>query len=323
MTPEALTPTVEIKTLFSEEKAKLLLQLESKLREVEAGRKALEDEFEIAKSSKDFSKFYELQKMVKANIYQAERVQRELSGETLTLTISADYTYKDAEGKEIIENIEIDFDKKLALAMKFYVDHKIAVPADFETQMTDIWERNSGVMQEQIEKFGFDEILIIPAGIKLDEALDQEMTKGYKKKDGTAGEPTYWGVKKEEIVSSRGSTNRIIMVHKNKAKDLYNTPDTFPILKETLGKKAGSFKSEEGLTIEEYFLFQRLYYEETGQNLDEKGYTWLPGSRMGTEAGSRVLYAFWDPGRARVGVRAYSPGNSRDAIGCRLSRCFA
>ena len=247
-----------------------------------------------------------------------KKAKREVLGETFNPVISTEYKYKDEKGKEVKESLEIDFDKKLTQAIKFYQEHKIKAPADFENQMVDIWERNRDAMQEQMEKLGFDEILIIPAGIKMDEALDQEMTKGYKKKDGTVGEPTYWDVEKTDIISKRNSKSRIIMVHKNKAKDLYDTPDTLPILKETLGKKAGSFKPEEGLTVEEYFLFQRLYYEETGEHLDEKGSTWLPGSG----AGSFVLRADWYPGFAQVIVGAYSPDFAYPFIGCRLSRRF-
>ena len=250
--------------------------------------------------------------------------KRELAGETAEVeNISAEYKYKDEKGKMVKETIEIDFTEKLALAVEFYKNHKIKIPADFTEVMQDVWERNREAMQEQIEKFGFDEVLIIPAGIKLDDAFDKEMTKGYKKKDGSKGEPTYWGIKKEDIKDDdRSAQNRLILVHKNKAKDLYDTPETLPILKETLGKKAGSFKQEEGLTAEEYFVFQRLYFEETGENLDEKGSTWLPGSRMGKEAGSLVVRADWGPDDAQVVVNANSPGLSYDYVGCRLSRCF-
>ena len=159
--------------------------------------------------------------------------------------------------------------------------------------------------------------MIIPATIKLDDALDQEMTMGYKKKDGTSGGPIYWGVEKKDIVSFRSSKNRIIMVHKNKARNLYDTADTLPILKKTLGEKVGSFKPEECLTIEEYLVFQRLFYEETGENLDEKGGTWLS-----SRAGSNVVRAFWSPDYAQVFVNANSPDYANVLIGCRLSRCF-
>ena len=117
----------------------------------------------------------------------------------------------------------------------------------------------------------------------------------------------------------RVAKSRIILVHKNKAGDLYSDKDILPILKETLGKKAGSFKPEEGMTIEEYMIFQRQYFEETGEHLDGKeGAIWLPGSRVGDQ----VVRAFFDPGGGQLGVRAAVSGHANPGFGCRPSRCF-
>ena len=229
--------------------------------------------------------------------------KKEISGEAGVLTLSAEYKYKDEKGKEIRETIEIDFEEKLASAMKFYEAHRIDTLAGFEDTMKDIWERNESEIQKQIEEFGFDEILIIPANVTLIEEFDQEMTKDYKKKDGTPGDPTYWGVKMAEIKSDeRVAKSRIILVHKNKAGDLYSDKDILPILKETLGKKA-----------------ERQYFEETGEHLDGKeGAIWLPGSRVGDQ----VVRAFFDPGGGQLGVRAAVSGHANPGFGCRPSRCF-
>ncbi len=282
----------------------------------EKARLGAEGAKEKAEADKVLEKTDEEIKALKASLRKAKK---EVLGESFEPTISAEYKYKDEKGKEMVENIEIDFEQKLAQALKFYKEHGIAVPEDFAEQMKDIWEENRDEMQKQIEEFGFDEVLIIPANLKLSDAFDKELTKGYKKKDGSVGEPTYWGEKKEDIVSdSRSSKDRIILVHKNKAKDLYDTSETLPILKETLGKKGGEFKPEEGMTIEEYFVLQRQFYEEFSVYLDEKGATWLPGSKVG----SQVVRACFDPADGRVHVWASDPGLSRPFIGCRPSRCF-
>ncbi|MEK7587177.1 MAG: AAA family ATPase [Patescibacteria group bacterium] len=256
---------------------------------------------------------------IKAMKVALRKSKKEFLGETFESTISAEYIYKDEKGKEVKEIIEIDFTEKLDLAMEFYKKHSLEIPVDFEERMQTIWEENRMAMQEQIEEFGFDKLLIIPGNIKLDDAFDKEMTKGYKKKDGTVGEPTYWGVKKTEIVSdARSSKNRLILVHKNNAINLYDSKETLPLLKETLGKKAGSFKVEEGMTIEEYAILQRVFFEETGEHLDEKGATWLPRSKVGAQ----VVYAYWNPDSGRLGVDASALGYSNPVIGCRPSRCF-
>jgi MoxR-like ATPase len=246
--------------------------------------------------------------------------KREISGESFDSTISTEYKYIDEKGKEVVENIEIDFEAKVESAVKFYKKHGIEMPVSFWEQMKDIWEENRDAMEEQIERFGFDEILIVPANIKINDPFDKEMTNGYKKKDGSKGDLTYWGVKKEDIKSdARSGQNRIILVHKNKARDLKETTGILPILRETLGKKGGDFKPEEGMTIEEYFIFQRAYFKETGNHLDGgDGVTWLPGSRVGSE----VVHACFVPVTGRVFVDALDPDYSSSFIGCRLSRCF-
>ena len=264
----------------------------------------------LAKSSKELAG-------LKTSLRDAKR---EVLGESFEPKISTIYVYKDESDKEIVENIRIDFEQKIANALDFYNNHRIDIPEDFESEMKDIWVENIDEMREQIEKFGFDEILIIPAGFKITEALDKELTIDYKKKDGSRGDPTYWVISKEDIVSDkRSDRNRIVLVHKNKARDLKDATGILPILKETLGKKGGDFKSEEGMTIEEYFIFQRAYFEEMGKHLDGgDGVTWLPGSRVG----SRVVHACFNPGSGQVDVNALDAAHSDPSFGCRPSRCF-
>jgi len=248
------------------------------------------------------------------------KAKKEVLGESFETKISTIYTYEDEGGKDIVENIRIDFEQKLAVAVKFYKEHDIYLTDDFASEMREIWAQNIDQMREQIEKFGFDEILLIPGGLKITEALDKELTVGYKKKDGSEGDPTYWEMSKEDIVSDKRSHhNRIVLVHKNKARDLKEATGILPILRETLGKKASDFKPEEGMTIEEYYIFQRADFEETGNHLDGgDGVTWLPGSTVG----SRGVRACFSPERGRVCVGAYDADRSASDLGCRPARCF-
>ena len=90
-------------------------------------------------------------------------------------------------------------------------------------------------------------------------------------------------------------------------------------IKETLGKTAESFiKSEETMSLTDYLIYQKKYFEETGEHLDEKGATWLPRSKVGAQ----VVYAYWNPDSGRLGVDASALGYSNPVIGCRPSRCF-
>ena len=109
--------------------------------------------------------------------------------------------------------------------------------------------------------------------------------------------------------------SRIVLVHSKNAQNLADRPE----LKETLGETAESFiKAKETLTLTDYLIYQKKYFEETGKHLDVEGWTWLPGSRVG----SHVVYVGWYPGVGQLDVNAIPPDDLRPSIGCRLSRCF-
>jgi hypothetical protein len=74
-----------------------------------------------------------------------------------------------------------------------------------------------------------------------------------------------------------------------------------------------------GLSLEEYEIFQRMYFEKTGKHLDENGWTWLTKSR----SGSRVVFSDWYPGGRRLIVYAVDPDYSFGNLGLRLSRSFS
>jgi len=318
----------------------LLQQLEAGVEKVETAREALEAELEIAKKSGDFSKFYDLQKKAKTDIFQTEKIQRKLEGKDFDSMISAEYTSVDSKGKEKKETINFRFEEELANWTDFYNKHGIELPADFAETMQDIWERNASVMENEIAEKGFDKIIFIPASVDSADLkkLEEEMTKGYKEEAKKAGLPendTYFGIKTKEVINSR-TGDRIILLHS--APDLTAHPELLKTLDKKYGgekttgtdNKAEDFiKEGEGLTLPEWLLLQREIWEKTGVHLDGKkgddGYikpTWCPGSRMGKEVGSIVVRAYWNPVNARVNVNAFSPGHSDDSFGCRLSRCL-
>ncbi len=241
--------------------------------------------------------------------------KREASGGSeFETVISAEYKTKDEKGKEKVENIEIDFEKKLEYSMLFYKENGIKVPVNFAEIMIDIWERNMDEMQKSIEKGGFDEAILVPGGLSISD-VHTKMSTGYAE--------TYKGSYFTDGGSFEGVTEkttgpRIILIHKNNAQNLRDRPE----LKKTLGMKAGDLiKSGEKLSLIDYLIFQKQYLESTKKHLDEDGWTWLSGSTVKNPAGGvRVVLASW------LGVGLYvdadDPGDPNPPFGCRLSRCF-
>jgi len=77
----------------------------------------------------------------------------------------------------------------------------------------------------------------------------------------------------------------------------------------------------EGMSLEEYEIFQRIYFEKInpGNHLDANGWTWLPKSF----SGSSVVSSFWYPGARQLAVNADDPSGRNGNLGLRLSRSFS
>ena len=75
----------------------------------------------------------------------------------------------------------------------------------------------------------------------------------------------------------------------------------------------------EGLSLREYEIFQRIFFEKHKKHLDVEGWTWLPKSF----SGSRVVAVFWYPFVRQFGVHALDPSDRDDDLCLRLSRSFS
>lgn len=75
----------------------------------------------------------------------------------------------------------------------------------------------------------------------------------------------------------------------------------------------------QGLSLDEYLIFQRYYFDKNQKHLDEDGWTWFPKSL----SGSRVVLASWGPVGRRLYVRAFGADYSVGHLGCRPSRSFS
>jgi len=87
------------------------------------------------------------------------------------------------------------------------------------------------------------------------------------------------------------------------------------------GKKTKMKIQAQGLSLDEYLIFQRYYFDQKHKHLDEKGWTWLPKSL----SGSRLVSSYWLLGHRQLHAIALDPGLSLDILGflgCRPSRSF-
>ncbi len=217
--------------------------------------------------------------------------------------ISTDYEHPD--GKK--ETITLNFETKLQDFLTFYQKTKIDLPADFEDTACDLWDRNQTEIQHAIEQNGFDDLLIIPGGIPLTELKDKmTMEKGYYITSNFDAGGGFAGA-----VSQNTDKARLILVHKTQ-----NLKDR-PELKKTLNIKGKDVKLDEALTLEDYLIFQKKYFEETSKHLDEDGWTWLA-----TKSGARLVNSHWNPSSHQLAVNANDLTAQIDNLGVRPARCF-
>lgn len=249
-----------------------------------------------------------MQNKINALFDKAEQIKEKLnSKEKLTQyteSISTTYTNPDKQ----IENIALSIEEKLEESKIFYNKTKLNLPPDFEEQIKEIWENNIDDIQKAIEENGFDEILLVPGNIPLME-LNTKMTDGYKKtwQSSNFKEGGSFAKAKSQNVDKP----RIVLVHKTQ-----NLKDR-PELKKTLNIKGEDVNQKNILTLEDYLIFQRKYFEEIGKHLDADGATWLA-----TTLGAQLVDADWDPGGERVGVHASGLGDRYGNLGARSSRSF-
>ena len=206
------------------------------------------------------------------------------------------------------ESISLDLEQILQEFVEFYKTNTIDTPPDFEDAIREIWENNRDEMQQAIEEKGFNDMLIMPAHLPLPD-LHTKMTEGYtatyQGSNFTSG-GSFTGAKSQNV-----DKPRIVLVHKTQ-----NLEDN-PELAKTRNITGEDALKTELLTLEDYLVFQRKYFKETGKHLDEKGSTWLR-----TLAGSRLVSASWDPGVRQVRVHACALGFQDVHLGARPSRSF-
>jgi len=218
-------------------------------------------------------------------------------------SFSATYHRPEKDGTTKPEVITLDLESSVSSFTSFYQTHNLDLPPDFKERMEDIWNRNRSAMEQAIAEKGFDTILLVPGGTSLPD-VHKKMTEGYN--------ATYEGVTISSITEDT-THDRIILLHSSP--ELTDHPE----LEKTLNKSAKGFIAQgERLTLTEYLILQRKFFDETGKHLDETKWTWIPGSK----SDARVVNANWHPGEGLLDVRAVVASVSDPLWGCRLSRCF-
>ena len=207
------------------------------------------------------------------------------------------------------ESITLDLEQKLAEFVSFYQAHNIDLPTNFENLVKEIWENNIDEIKKAIQENGFDEMLIIPGNIPLSD-LHTKMTDGYNPTSQSSNfisGGSFAGAQSQNV-----DKIRIVLVLKTQ--DLMYRLELY----KTLNIKGQDVKLDQILTLEDYLVFQRKYFEETGKHLDNNMFwTWLA-----TNSGTRLVYTIWSSLNRRVCVDADDLEYHGEFIGARPSRSF-
>ncbi len=242
---------------------------------------------------------------------RAEQMKKKLGSKedlpNYTDSISATYTHWDNK----VENITFSLEEELQESIKFYKKTNLNLPPNFENQIKEIWENNLDSIQKAIEENGFDEVLLMPTTPDIgDLSRKMKMENGYY--DYIKSSSNAQTLDFIPLVNQNGIDKpRIVLVHRT-----HNLKDRLE-LKRTLNIKGQDVKMDQTLTLEDYIIFQRKYFEETGKHLDEEGWTWLA-----TKSGSRLVDAGWSSGAGGLEVYANVLDSQAADLGARPSRSF-
>jgi len=248
-----------------------------------------------------------MQNKITTLLDRAEKLKTQLdSGEPLpTFTPDLTTTYHHPDGHS--ETIHIDLEQKLQDFTTFYQQNHLDLPANFEDIIHDLWERNQTEIQTAIEQHGFDDLLLIPAGLSLPDIADKlQMENGYLEGSNFTTGGSFAGA-----TDPQPDQSRLVLVHHSQ-----NLEDR-PELVATKNVKGQDLNLDHLLTLSDHLIFQKKYFTETNQHLDVKGWTWLA-----TKSGARLVYAGWGPVGGRLSVGAYDLSILPPNLGARPSRSF-
>jgi len=244
-------------------------------------------------------------------------------------------------------NIEINIAQEIELFEKIYYDNlQIKIECD---KIFAIWNSNFESIKKEIEVYGYDTIVIVPENLPMQDIVNEEVVETmYETATTSQVNSSYYGIDKNSITSLPELKYKIILTKSDQNIEL----TTDPFLKSTLGKNIMdltglnnkvvekiiqqkgelpvNYKTKinnqeieikaEGMSLEEYMIFQRAYFKKTGKHLDESGWTWLTKSFGG---GSSVVDSHWSSATRQLLVSADDVSFRVGSLGLRLSRSFS
>jgi hypothetical protein len=243
----------------------------------------------------------ELQEKINSILDKAEKMKSRLDGAEILPSeeIESSYTFPDT-GK--IEQININIEQKLQEFISFYEKHKVEMPEDFKERILEIWENNIDDIEKEIKEHGFNEILLIPPTTDLPDLAEKMKESGYR----------LWGDFKGFKKAKSQNQDRIRLVLTHYVQNLQDHPE----LKKTLKTKGQDVPLLQTLSQEEYLIFSKKYFEETGKHLDEIGSTWLA-----TKSGSLLVNSNWTGGKRFVYAHVFADRHLHP--GFRSSRSYS
>ena len=304
--------SLELKANLNPEQRTYLEKLKARAGKI-LGNKTVED-LEKAKDIKSLKKYKEILQEI-LEFLKTKVMKGVIEGKT-------------PEGKKV----KFELQEQLESWRDFYKKHNVdwaPLPEDIS-----VTKEQAKEMRRLIKELGFDKMIIIPENLvntgEKYEKLNTLMSKGYNE--------TY----QEEDFIEQGGFDGL----KNKSEKLkiiltkvvQNLEDD-ELFKETLGESVNDLEEEggifetkgvRGLDLGTYLVWQREYFEKTGQHLDEKKRTLLTeeGSRPNPPNHGYVPHAFWwpdpllRPGVGRLSFFSYTLGSCFDGLGCRLAGTF-
>lgn len=254
----------------------------------------------------------------------------------------------------IEQAIEINVEKALSEQKVFYRD-RLNLEID-EREVMSIWNKHFAEIKSEIEKYGYDQILIIPDNLPEEEILNQKLIEMME--ENVSGRKrqvaaTYKGINFESGGSFAGVRNsytpkyRLVLTHgvqniedhallkATRDKDVMRltgldvdevnrrivSGEELPVHYE-IEMNGQKFTIEaEGESLEEYIIQERMHFDKTGEHLDAKSNSSV--KLLKSFSGSQVVYSYWVPDVRQLRVDAYDPYSAHGGLGLRLSRSFS
>ena len=231
------------------------------------------------------------------------------------------------------EGIEVEFKLKeiLNYSKEFYRELNLDSWADALPDTLKLSQEQIEKLQQNIEKHGFNKMLIYPPVEVQNETLEQlaqsttspmpglDESKQYgKMKDDDTREEGFW---KSNTVKQAFPNN---IITKNRPKGCYIQlyKDEQEVPDETLNKSADKARQDQkendlqGYTLAEYLIFQREFVKENKKHPEHARYSWLTDSELPS---SQVPLSYWAPDGRRVDVDSKGSDDRYDDLGFRSS----